>query len=84
MDLLQFCVKKEFILLYTNEKFLDKFHNLNIQNIVNNNYEIIKHNNIEYVLYFDGKEYLQLPIPKLPKLGNLDLQKIINSKYMIN
>jgi hypothetical protein len=38
-------VKTEFILLYTNDPFLSKFHNKIIESIKDNNYEIIETNN---------------------------------------
>lgn len=75
-------VKTEFILLYTQENFLDTFHNRIIQSIKDNQLQIIQDpktlNN--YVILNDQL----LKIPNLPKLGELDLKKIIDSKYMIS
>jgi hypothetical protein len=42
MGNLEFRVKKEFILLYTQDKFLEKFHKRIIQSIKDNNYKIKK------------------------------------------
>nr|YP_010130257.1 DNA-dependent RNA polymerase [Clavaria fumosa]QPZ51159.1 DNA-dependent RNA polymerase [Clavaria fumosa] len=80
MALLEYIVKKEFILLYTNEKFLSKFHKRLIQSIKDNNFSIIKKDKKNYVIC--NNDYLI--IPKIPKIGKLDLEKIIQSKYMIN
>jgi DNA-dependent RNA polymerase len=84
MNQLEFKVKKEFILLYTKEKFLKNFHKRIIQSIKDNNLTIIKENNNSYVQYFIGEEEILKLIPKVPTLGKLDLNNIINSKYMIN
>lgn len=81
MENLIFRVKKEFILLYSQENFLVKFHDRTIQNIKDNNFEIL-FNEVDqrnYVIINDSLE----KIPNIPKLGKLDLQKIIEAKYMI-
>lgn len=80
MGELEHMVKKEFILLYTNEQFLQKFHDRIIESILDNNYIIEYHNNISYVIDNNRKEH---KIPNIPKLGTLDLKLIIKSKYMI-
>jgi len=80
MGELEHMVKKEFILLYTKDKFIQKFHDRIIDSILDNNYIIENENNISYVIDNNRKKHI-IPIP--PKLGTLDLQKIIESKYMI-
>jgi len=77
---LDYRVKKEFILLYTQDNFLDKFHNRILQSIEDNQFEIRIDGSEKYVIFQD--KYVK--IPHLPKLGSLDLQKIIDSKYMIS
>jgi len=81
MEILATRVKKEFILLYTQDNFLQKFHDRIIQSIKDNNFEI-NLNQMEhgYFVIFND-EYIK--IPNVPKLGSLDLQKIVDSKYMI-
>ena len=66
----------EFVLLYTKEEFLTKFHKRLIQSIQDNNYVI---ENDKFILYKKGK----LKIPSVPELGDLDYQKILTSAYMI-
>lgn len=80
MGQLDYMVKKEFILLYSQNKFLEDFHNKFISTIENNNIELITEDDKSYVLYKD--EYIE--IPKIPELGKLDLENIIQSKYMIS
>jgi DNA-directed RNA polymerase len=74
-------VKIEFINLYTQEKFLEKFHFINKQVIENNELKIQYDKIIdqEYVLIKRTKHYL----PNIPKLGDLDLNQIIYSKHLI-
>lgn len=83
---LEFRVKKEFVLLYTQENFLETFHNRIIQSIIDNSQTILEKDGKQYVTLLDTKtdSYYEEPIPDLPKLGNLDLEKIIHSKYMIS
>jgi DNA-directed RNA polymerase len=80
---LEFRVKKEFVLLYTQENFLETFHNRIIQSIIDNKYKILEENNEKFVV-FENTVNKKLSIPNLPELGKLDLEKIIHSKYMIN
>jgi DNA-directed RNA polymerase len=82
MDELGFMVKKEFVLLYSQDNFLKTYHDRLIQSIKDNNYEVIyiEKNNANYVINNDNL----IKIPNVPKLGDLDLQKIIESKYMIS
>ena len=82
MDELAFMVKKEFVLLYSQDNFLDIYHDRLIQSIKDNNYEVIfnEEDKANYVI----NNYNLIKIPNTPKLGELDLQKIIDSKYMIS
>jgi len=75
-------VKKEFILLYLDSQFLNNYHNRFIQNIVDNQYKIITENRKSYVIL--NPEEPNLEIPSIPKLGDLDIENIIKSKYMIS
>jgi DNA-directed RNA polymerase len=79
---LEFMVKKEFVLLYSEPKFLETFHNRIIQNLKDNNLSIetCEKTGEMRILLDEGVLY----IPKLPTLGKLDLEKIINAKYMIS
>ena len=81
IEILTELVKKEFIILYTKSNFLEKYHQRLIQALTDNNYTILKDkDNKEYVLIKNNKKY----IPQLPKYGTLDINNIINSKYIIN
>jgi DNA-directed RNA polymerase, mitochondrial len=78
---LTYLVKREFITLYTENNFLEKYHNRLIQALKDNNYNILTDkDNKEYILPKNKKYY----IPIIPKFGKLDLTKIIESKYIIN
>jgi DNA-dependent RNA polymerase len=79
MKILEYNVKKLFILLYTQKKFLLNFHETILNTISNNNIKIYGNKN-KYVIIENDK----IEIPNLPKLGKLDLKNIINAKYMIN
>jgi hypothetical protein len=81
LDSLSQLVKLEFIKLYTDSNFLEKFHQRNLQNIEDNGLEILKDNcnEIDYIILKRTKHY----IPNLPKLGNLNFNEIEKSKYMI-
>jgi DNA-directed RNA polymerase, mitochondrial len=82
MDELAFMVKKEFVLLYSQDSFLETYHNRLIQSIKDNKYEVIfsVEENCNYVINNDTF----IKLPNVPKLGELDLQKIVESKYMIS
>lgn len=71
IDELVYRVKKEFILLYSQDSFLSKFHDRILQFIVDNNIEILfnEDENINYIII---NEQI-IKIPKVPKLGKLDL-----------
>ena len=80
MLLLSQLVKIQFIKLYSECSFLDKYHNRFIDSIKDNNYTIEKD--------IEGKPYVRYELkncflPELPNLGNLNLEKIINSKHFI-
>jgi DNA-directed RNA polymerase len=75
MDELAFMVKKEFVLLYSQDNFLETYHNRLIQSIKDNNFEVVF--SIEDKCnYIFNNDYL-IKIPNVPKLGELDLKKII-------
>ena len=74
MNELEYLVKKEFILLYSNSEFLKSFHQRFIQNINDNNFEIKTENKETYV-YLDN--LTKYKIPPVPKLGKLDIEKIL-------
>ena len=75
-------VKIEFIKLYSQENFLEIFYKRNKQNLIDNkiNIHIDENKKFEYILIKRTKHYL----PVIPKLGKLDLNNIIKSKYIIN
>jgi len=82
LEELSFLVKREFVLLYTQSHFLENFHDRIIQAIKDNQYIIYedKENDVQFVR-INRKINV---IPSVPKLGNLDLQNILDSKYMIS
>ena len=81
MAALQNEVKKEFILLYTHQDFLEVFHNRIIQSIRDNNLEIIEMNDMpRFVIFMEES----IEIPQLPKTGKLDLADVNFSTYMIS
>ena len=80
MGELNFRVKKEFIILYSQNQFLTDFHHRLIQNIKDNQFEIINKNGKDYV----ELENNLLEIPKVPETGELNLNNILDSKYMIS
>jgi len=111
MGVLEYTVKKEFILLYTDYNFLEVFHNRILQSIIDNKYEIFEKDENKFIVLTEKNKKLiarlkkntkktsnlkvcviaksdnletVLDIPNIPKIGKLDLEKIINSNYMIN
>jgi DNA-directed RNA polymerase len=80
MDELTWRVKREFLVLYSKDNFLELFHNRLRQTIYDNKFPIFSDNEDSYVINEDEL----IKIPKLPKLGNLDLDKIMNSKYFLS
>jgi DNA-directed RNA polymerase len=79
---LEYKVKKEFVLLYSDSEFLNNFHDRIIQSITDNQYKIKYKNNKAYVHVTPEDEPLE--IPSLPQLGDLDIENIVKSKYMIS
>jgi DNA-directed RNA polymerase len=73
-------VKKEFIKLYTQSNFLELFHNLFLESLKNNQFIILK--DVDNKLYVQPKR-TKYYLPELPKTGNLNIDNIIHSKYMI-
>lgn len=51
MGELEHRVKKEFVLLYTRNKFLSDYHKRFIQSLKDNNFKLIKENGTLFVLY---------------------------------
>lgn len=79
-------IKNDFILLYTNDHFLQKFHDKTLESIKDNQFEIIAIKNsetgsIENYVEFMGQD---LRIPDKPKMGKLDLQNLRSSNYMVS
>lgn len=80
LEFLFYLIKKEFILLYSTENFLNKFHDRLLQNLEDHHYIINSDENDNKFVLINKKSFL---IPNLPKLGKLDLEKIKDSKYMV-
>lgn len=81
MQKLETNVKLEFISLYSQQNYLKSFHKNVINNFRTNNFKV-KYANKHYYVFSEFKnEWIQLP--NIPKLGNLDLNQIKESKYMI-
>ena len=70
-----------FIKIYTTDSFIDKFHDRNIQSIIDYGHAVLKDekNNQEYIKIKRTKHY----IPAKPKVGNLNINNIKYSKYFI-
>lgn len=81
MGELDWKVRKEFVLLYTDSKFLNDFHQRFIQSITDNQFVIKTENNKFYIILENNEK---IEIPSIPKLGELDIKNIMNSKYMIS
>jgi len=76
-------IKFEFIKLYSQEDFLQTFYLRNKNKFLIDNKQKIfidEMNKFEYVLIKRTKHYL----PVVPKLGNLNLNNILKSKYIVN
>ena len=95
MNKLAKVVRSEFVLLYTQHNFLQKYNEKILSNILDNGYAIIEKDGEKYVEYFhnkkrpDGSEYTSTKktlylIPVVPKMGDLDLKEIIKAIYLIN
>nr|QWO71393.1 RNA polymerase [Termitomyces bulborhizus] len=81
MGTLEHRVKKEFILLYSKSAFLTNFHNRFIQSLTDNHFEIINENEKSYIILSPSS---RIEIPSEPRMGELDVENIINSKYIIS
>lgn len=92
MKYLDFKVKTEFINIYSQSNFLINFHERFIQNIKDNQFEIVNKDGKSFVVFDKGrnkrlfdiypKELIE--IPSVPQPGDLKIEEIINSKYMIS
>lgn len=80
MSALSHQVKKEFVLLYSQEEFLSTFHDRIMQSITDNGYQTKMIRGINRVMI--GDKWHKVPV--VPKLGELDLQRIMDAKYMIS
>ena len=82
MNKLEEIVKLEFVALYASESFLKKFHDRNLQSIEDYGFKIERDELL-------GQDFViintrtKLYIPNIPKLGNLNLNNILKSKYII-
>lgn len=74
-------VKMEFINLYSQSQFLNNFHQRFIQNIKDNNFNFKNKEGKSFVEMENGN---LLEIPKIPQTGDLNLNNIMKSKYMIS
>jgi len=76
IEILSSLVKNAFISIYKDRKFLDKFHNTNVNNI--KSVYTVKDN----IVYFNKK---QLTIPTIPKIENIKLEeRLPKSLYLID
>jgi len=84
LNTLSYNVKKEFVLIYSTESFLKTYHDRNIQIMKDNQYIVTYDQNKNRDVVIVNTIKKPISIPNLPKLGELDIQKIIDAKYMIN
>jgi len=75
MDELAFMVKKEFVLLYSQDNFLETYHNRLIQSIKDNNFEVVFSIEDKCNYIFNNDELMK--IPNVPKLGEWYLKRIL-------
>lgn len=73
-------LKLEFVKLYANEEFLSKFHNNIKQSIINNNGYFVIKNKVEKVTMSGLNRTFYFPVK--PKVGEFNLNDILESKYM--
>lgn len=76
---LKFLVTIEFVKLYSNTNFLELLHQRILQNIEDQQYEIKEDLKGKFI-YLDSKK---IYIPNLPTSGNLNLNEILKSEYLI-
>lgn len=77
-------VRTEFVKLYSNGCFLESLYNKFIKDVKNHGYEILEDKEGKYVEVTSGKKIKRVAIPALPERGNLDINLVKHSKYMIN
>lgn len=75
-------VKEEFIFLYTRENFLDMFLKRNVDYLKELGVKVRKSKGRFEVLLPSGEDFIKFP--KVPNTGDLDLNKIKKSTYMIS
>ncbi len=73
-------VRDQFIMLYSNESFLQNLHNNFIKTLHDYHVDVHKENEEEYVI---TKKKVKITVPKLPKLGELDITQL-NGRYSIS
>jgi len=78
LGLLEEIVKREFIWIYSNVKFLVKFHNKIIKNIKDNNLKFINKDNKMFVVFYNNDKKELLLVPELPKEGNFNIKDILD------
>jgi DNA-directed RNA polymerase len=81
-------VKSEFILLYSKSEFLNNFHNRFMESIKDNRLSVVNipfdvNSDKSYVILENDTDKIKLEIPSLLLVGDLILEDIKNSKYMI-
>lgn len=76
-------IRVEFIKLYTNPSFLQSLHDKILVDIKSYGFEIKQDDSTKYV-ELNKRKIVKVIIPNLPPTGDLDLNLIIKSKYMIS
>lgn len=77
-------VKKQFVKIYSDYKFLEVLRNNLINDLKKYRIEIIEKDKEEYIKVNikNKKRFLKLPV--LPKKGELNIEDVLNSTYMIS
>ena len=78
---LRHLVKCEFVGLYLDSNYLELYHQRFIQSLNDNHFQVLVDDEGRSYIKPNRKKYY---IPELPKLGNLDLSKILDSQYFIS
>lgn len=80
---LQMCVKRGFVSLYVHEEFIRKFHTNCISTMCERDPARIKVDPSAGTVY-DLETSKSHMIPEMPQMGDLDIEQIIKSRYMVN